>query len=69
MSMAERETRLRLYEEYMVLDDKYRELAGKLKPFMFTTSNRAEHQQLVEIGRQLESKLHELQEAFGIKRY
>jgi predicted nuclease with TOPRIM domain len=64
--MSDRDVRLRLYEEYKALDDKYRKLAEKLKPLMLTSSNSAEHKQLLDIGRQLESKLQELQEAFGI---
>ena len=68
MSMANREVRLRLYKQFKELDNQYRKLAGKLKPFMLTSSNRVEHEQLLEVGRRLESKLHELQEAFGVKR-
>jgi len=67
-SKADRETRLRLYEEFKKLDDQYRKLADKLRPFMLTTSNQAEHEQLLEVGGRLDSKLHELQEAFGVRR-
>ena len=68
MPMSDSDTRRRLYDEYVALDDEYRKLADKLKPFMVTAENRAEHRSLWEMGRQLEAKLHELQEASIIRR-
>ena len=68
MPMADADTRGRLYNEYLALDDEYRKLAEKLKPFTVTTDNRGEHQRLWELGGRLEAKLHELQEASMVRR-
>jgi hypothetical protein len=68
MPEADAETRSRLYSEYLALDDEYRKLADKLKPFTITAENRVGHRQLFDIGRSLEAKLHELQEASNIRR-
>jgi hypothetical protein len=68
MPEADAETRSRLYNEYIALDNEYRKLADKLKPFALTNENRVEHRQLWEIGKSLEAKLHELQEASMIRR-
>ena len=67
MHMANKEVQ-RLYEEYKQLDDQYRQLAEKLRPFMRTSANCNEHDKLLEIGRQLELKLQELQNSLGIRR-
>ena len=69
MPMAERGTRQRLYMEYIQLDDKYRDSLEHLAPSMLTHSNRYEFERLIEMGGQLESKLREVQEAFGAKRF
>jgi len=66
--MADIKVRQRLHKEYIELDDQYRKLLQKLSPMMLTSDNRAEHELLVEIGRRLDSKLQELQEAYGVKR-
>jgi len=68
MPMADHQERMRLYGEYKELDDQYRQLAEKLKPFMLTTTNRPDHERLLEIGRKLSRKLEELNAAFGVKR-
>ena len=68
MPMAERGTRQRLYMEYIQLDDKYRKCLENLQPFTLNMSNRYEFERLLELGGRLESKLRELQEAFGAKR-
>jgi hypothetical protein len=68
MPEADSETRSRLYAEYLVLDNEYRKLADKLKPFTVTPDNRAEHRQLLELGKSVEAKLHELQDASSIRR-
>ncbi len=68
MTMPNAETRARLYDEYLALDNEYRKLADSLKPFVVTAENRVDHRRLVDIGRQLEAKLHELQEASNIRR-
>ena len=66
--MADAETRARLYAEYVALDDQYRRLADKLKPFAVTVENRLQHREFWDVGKQLEAKLHELQEASLIRR-
>lgn len=68
MPTADTETRRRVYSEYIAIDDEYRKLAEKLKPFTVTAENRAEHQRLLELGGRLEAKLRELQEASAIRR-
>ena len=67
MPLAERGIRQRLYMEYIQLDDKYRDYLERLTPFTLNMSNRYEFERLIELGGQLESKLRELQEAFGAK--
>ena len=67
MPMADRGTRQRLYMEYMELDDKYRDSLEHLTAFNLTLSNRYEFERLIELGERLESKLREVQEAFGAK--
>ncbi len=66
--MADAETRQRLYDEYLALDNQYRQLADRLRPFALTAQNAGEHRRLVEIGEQLAAKLHELQEASRVRR-
>ncbi len=66
--MADAEIRRRLYDEYLALDDQYRQLANRLRPFVMTAENAGDHRRLVEIGEQLEAKLHELQEASRMRR-
>ncbi len=68
MPAADTDTRRRLYDEYVALDDEYRRLADKLKPFVATAENRADLRRLWELGRQLEAKIHELQEASLVRR-
>jgi len=68
MPIADTDTRGRLYNEYVALDDEYRQLAETLKPFVVTTENRSELRRLWELGNQLEAKLRELQEASLIRR-
>jgi len=68
MPMADADTRARLYNEYIALDDQYRKLADKLKPFVLTAENRSDLQHLVDLGKQLDAKLQELQEAFNVRR-
>jgi len=67
MPMAERGTRQRLYLEYIQLDDKYRDYLESLTPLTLNMSNRYEFERLLELGGRLESKLRELQGAFGAK--
>jgi len=66
--MADAETRARLYKEYVTLDNEYRKLADKLKPFELTAENRSDQQRLVDLGKQLGAKLQELQESFNVRR-
>ncbi len=66
--MADAETRKRLYDEYLALDDQYRQLANRLRPFVMTAENAGDHHRLVEIGERLEAKLHELQETSRVRR-
>lgn len=66
--MADTDTRVQLYDEYLALDNEYRKLADKLRPFTVTPENRSELRRLWDLGRQLETKLHELQEASVIRR-
>jgi hypothetical protein len=68
MPTPDTDTRQRLYDEYVLLDDEYRKLADKLKPFAVTAENRADLRRLWELGRQLEAKIHELQETSSIRR-
>ncbi len=68
MALADPETRARLYNEYVALDDEYRKLGEKLKPFELTAENRQDTIAFFELGTRLEEKLHELQEASNPKR-
>ncbi len=67
MPNVDRAARERLYDEYLALDEQYRELAERLRPFEVKTLNRHQHRQLWEIGNQLEAKLHELLEASFVR--
>jgi hypothetical protein len=67
-SMSDNETKKRFTKEFEELYAQYRKLADKLRPFMLTTENQKEYQQLLELGKKLDAKHEELLAAYGIKR-
>ena len=68
MPMAEEETRQRLCKEYEDLYAEFRKLHDKLSPFLCNAVDRAEHEQLRDLGRRLTYKHNEILIQFYPKR-